>query len=390
MKKEIKNYLLRTIAGRKNFNKYNFLENLPDPDKILEENGYDYSVLRDLLEDPHLAATIQQRKNQVLQMGWEIENVSNTELKNQAVEIIAKLDLKRIGSEILDAINYGFQVSEIEWQIKDNKIMPVDIIGKPQEWFIYSRDNELLLRKKVNGFYIYADGEKLPEHKFIVSQHSHTYTNPYGEKLLSKVFWPVTLKKTTRNFWQAMIEKYGMPYLVSYYAAGASETEKQDLIDSINEIVENQGGLLPADTLLDFKESPKYDVGQLYKNLIDHYNNEISKAILTETLTIEVSSTGSYKIADIHREMLEYLGISDKKLIELGINKVLKSWCILNYGEDVKDIPKLKLKKKEKVIESSAGRDKTLTEMGVVFTEQYYRKRYNLTEKDFKLIKTER
>ncbi len=387
MKKEIKSYLLRTIVQRRNYSTNNFFTNLPDPDRILAENGYDYSVLRDLLDDPHLSATIQQRKNQVLQMGWEIQNISNEKVKNEAVDIVNKWNLKKIGSEILDAIYFGYQVSEIQWEIINNKIVPIDIIGKPQEWFIYNRDNEMLLRKKTNGFYIFANGRKLPEHKFIVTQHSPTYLNPYGEKLLSKVFWPVTLKKATRDYWQAMIEKYGMPYLVSYYTSGASEGEKQNLLSAISEIVDNQGGLLPDGTVLDFKENGKYEVGNLYKNLIEFYNEEISKAILTETLTIENTQGGSYKIADIHREMLAYLGISDKKLIEAGINKTLKWWCQFNYGDKVKETPKLKLKKKEKVVETSVGRDKMLKDMGVEFTESYYRKRYNLTSDDFKLIK---
>ncbi|MCZ7616742.1 MAG: hypothetical protein M5T52_25035 [Ignavibacteriaceae bacterium] len=43
---------------------------LPDPDKILIENEYDYEIYRDLLLDPHLMAAIQQRKMQVMQLEW--------------------------------------------------------------------------------------------------------------------------------------------------------------------------------------------------------------------------------------------------------------------------------------------------------------------------------
>mgnify|MGYP003561920846 FL=1 len=45
---------------------------LPDPDEILAENGYDFKIYRDLLTDPHLTATMQQRKLQILQMDWEV------------------------------------------------------------------------------------------------------------------------------------------------------------------------------------------------------------------------------------------------------------------------------------------------------------------------------
>ena len=66
---------------------------LPDPDKILSDNNYDYTVYRDLLNDPHLMAAIQQRKMQVMQMGWEIECEGNEKLKNRAMDIMREMPL---------------------------------------------------------------------------------------------------------------------------------------------------------------------------------------------------------------------------------------------------------------------------------------------------------
>ena len=69
-----KKYLLTEFATRNKVDVFSSLyKALPDPDKILEENNYDYEIYRDLLNDPHLSATIQQRKMQVMQMGWELE-----------------------------------------------------------------------------------------------------------------------------------------------------------------------------------------------------------------------------------------------------------------------------------------------------------------------------
>lgn len=57
----------------------------------------------------------------------------------------------------------------------------------------------------------------------------------------------------------------------------------------------------------------------------------------------------------------------------------------INYGLDIG--PRIKLTKKESVIEETVQRDKTLYDMGIRFSEEYYMKRYNLSEKDFKKIK---
>ena len=65
--------LLKEFATRKRTGSLNDIyKALPDPDKILEENNYDFDIYRDLLSDPHLMAAVQQRKMQVMQMGWEL------------------------------------------------------------------------------------------------------------------------------------------------------------------------------------------------------------------------------------------------------------------------------------------------------------------------------
>lgn len=115
--------------------------------------------------------------------------------------------------------------------------------------------------------------------------------------------------------------------------------------------------------------------GQLYENLVKFHNKEISKAVLTVTLTIEMEKVGAYKSTDIHREMLSYLGVSDKKLVEKALNTLLTYYIKLNYGDLA--CPRIKLVKKEAVVD----------EVGVKFTKEYFMKRYNLSENDFEVTK---
>jgi hypothetical protein len=83
--------------------------------------------------------------------------------------------------------------------------------------------------------------------------------------------------------------------------------------------------------------------------------------------------------------MLNYLGVTDKKIIEKGLNSLLNYYTILNFGNIPS--PRVKLNKKEDVVPQSAERDKALKEMGVQFTKEYFKKRYNLNEGDFELLK---
>ena len=98
-------------------------------------------------------------------------------------------------SDVLDAIFFGYAVGEIEWKKDGKEIVPVDVIGKPQEWFIFTRDNELRLRKFKEGQYFFEEGEKLPEYKFILTQNKPTYINPYGQKVLSKLLLAGAIKE---------------------------------------------------------------------------------------------------------------------------------------------------------------------------------------------------
>jgi len=370
---------------------------LPDPDDILAENSYDYKIYRDLLTDPHLMATIQQRKLQILQMDWEIDydpsslsyagqGIHQPELKDKAFEVIDKLPLQNIMSEMLDSIFFGMNCQEVFYETNAaGEVVPVSLVAKPQEWFIFTNNNELRLRKNVNGIYLFEEGKELPPLKFIINRYHPTYINPYGEKILSRCYWSVTFKRAATEFWQLMVERYGMPFLLGFYPAGWTQTQIDNLLEQLEDMVKENIAAF-EDTMKDnieLKESPQYDIGQLYEFLIKFHNSEISKAVLTVTLTTDLQGAGSYKAADIHKEMLSFIGLSDKKIVENGINRLLQYWTFINWGHT--DAPEIFLRKKEAIVEESGERDKLLTQMGVKFTKEYFKKRYNLEDEDFEL-----
>jgi len=392
MKRNSKINITSEFATRDKIQLYEKLyTTLPDPDKILKANNYNYEIYRDLLTDPHLSACIQQRKMQVLQMGWElnigdrlsvVSDWKRDEILNEAIEIIQNLEIQRIGSDMLDALFFGFSIAEIRWKYKGNKLIPYDLISKPQEWFIFDKHNELRLRTKQDGYYLFEVGEELPEYKFILTQYNPTYVNPYGKKLLARCYWPVTFKRAGIEQWHLISEKFGLPSIIGFYTQGATEQEKQELLESIENMLEENIAVMKTGTEIEFKENPKYEIGQLFERLCNFHNEEISKAVLTETLTVENSGVGSYGATNVHKEILNYLGIADKKLIELGMNKMMRYYTDLNYGPEIES-PKIKLTKKEAVIVESEERDKILSEMGLRFSKEYYMKRYNLQENDF-------
>lgn len=326
--------LTKEFASRKKMSEFKRMFGiLPDPDKILAENNYDYSIYRDLLTDPHLAAAVQQRKYQIMQM--EIKLFGTAEQKKRGVKVLNRISTYKLINECLDALLYGFSPLEISYDYdeENNELLISDISEKPQEWFIYDEKGEIRLRNKERGFYTFEPGARLPDFKFIIVRNMPSSENPYGQKLLSNVYWSVAFKRAAVEYWQDRVERYGLPFLEGEYPVSATEAEIKEFEERVEEMLETNLLIKKEGYSLHFREPAKYDLGKIFEYIIDYHNSEISKAILSETLTVEIGKAGSYKVADIHREMLEVLGIADKRLVELTINRLLQYDQFINFGK---------------------------------------------------------
>jgi len=364
--------VLKEIAKRKRSFYFN-QDYISDYDEL----GITTKEYQTVLDDPHVYAGIVQRKGQIQQMGWEL-NISDCScMKESLMKFISSWTFEKIISEMLDCVMFGYSVLEIIWEKEGNEFVPREIIEKPNDWFRFNEKRELV--------FLSDEGTKnLPKYKFIVTKHKGSYENPYGEKISKKIYKYVKQKEISVEMWQKLVERYGMPSLVGRYATGATDDQKRELLSELEAMIEDNITVMEEGDTFSFEEAAKYNVGDVFEKLLHFYNLEISKAILTVTLTTEITQVGSYKTAQIHKEMLEYIGLTDKKIIEDAINQILEWYTILNHGPN-EPLPKIKFNKKEKIIESTIDRDKILQDIGVKFTADYFKKRYNLTEEDFVL-----
>ena len=377
--KSVKKKITDEIATRKRaLNFYSLINILPDPDIVLKKQGKDITVYKELLCDPHVFACCQSRKSGVLSLEWEINRGIDKDKNAQLIEdLLKKLDIYKIINDILDASQFGFQPLEILWKKdKSGYILPDKIIAKPQEWFCFDDDNNLKFRTKENYY-----GEELPDKKFLCPQANPSYNNPYGERTLSRVFWPVTFKKGGMKFWVIFTEKYGMPHLIGKHPRGASKEETDSLADMLEEMVQDAIAVIPDDSSVEIKEANKSSSAEIYEKLIDKMNAEISKAILGQTLTTEIGSTGSYAASNTHMAVRQDIIDSDKKLVETTINQLITWIYELNFPNQ--NIPVFEMYEEEDVDLTLAQRDKILSETGVKFTKEYFIKNYGLEDEDF-------
>lgn len=377
--KGMKKGITEEIATRKRaLNFYSLANILPDPDIVLKKQGKDIRIYKELLCDPHVFACTQSRKAGVLSLDWEINRGLDKDQNAEDIEnLLKKLDIQKLISDILDATQFGFQPLEIIWKRdKSGHIMPERVVAKPPEWFCFDDDNNLKFRTKENYY-----GEIVPNKKFLLAQNNPSYNNPYGERTLSRVFWNVTFKKGGLKFWVVFTEKYGMPHLIGKHPRGSTKEETNSLADMLEDMVQDAIAVIPDDSSIEIQEASKSSSAEIYEKLIDKMNTEISKAILGQTLTTEIGSTGSYAASNTHMQVRQDIVDSDKKLVEGVINQLIQWIYEINFANA--EVPVFELYEPEDVDLNLAQRDKILSDTGVKFTKEYFIKNYGLEEEDF-------
>lgn len=371
--------LTEEIATRKRaLNFYSLANILPDPDIVLRKQGKDIRIYKELLCDPHVFACIQSRKSGVLSLNWEINRGLDKDKNAEEIEkLLKKINIHKLISDILDATSYGYQPLEIIWKKSaSGHVLPAKIIAKPPEWFCFDDDNNLKFRTKDNYY-----GEIVPDKKFLLAQNNPSYNNPYGERTLSRVFWSVTFKKGGLKFWVVFTEKYGMPHLIGKHPRGASKDETNTLADMLEDMVQDAIAVIPDDSSVEIQEANKSSSAEIYEKLIDKMNAEISKAILGQTLTTEIGSTGSYAASNTHFAIRQDIVDADRKLVESVINQLIQWIYEINFSNQ--EVPVFEMYEPEDVDLTLAQRDKILSETGVKFTKEYFIKAYGLEEEDF-------
>ncbi|PHV02798.1 DUF935 domain-containing protein [Iodobacter sp. BJB302] len=350
---------------------------LPNPDTVLKKLGLDIKVYRELRSDSSVGAFIRRRKSAVKALEWGINRESAKSSASKLItSVFSNLKLERIINEMLDAVLFGYQPMEIVWGKVGSYIVPIDIIGKPAEWFVFSPENELRLRTKENRI----EGEELPDRKFLLPRQDPSYDNPYGFPDLSMVFWPTTFKKGGLKFWVTFTEKYGMPWVVGKHPRGTPEPEIDRLLDSLENMVQDAAAVIPDDSSVEIKEAAgKAGSADVYERLLYFCRSEVSIALLGQNQTTESTSNKASATAGL--EVTRDLRDGDKAIIEETLNQLIEWICDLNFGEGVAR-PTFSMWEQKEVNDVQATRDEKLSRAGAKFTPAYFKRAYDLQNGD--------
>ena len=356
------------------------LEN-PDPTLRTEAGGKGLKLYDEVDRDPHAGAVLQSRYLAVISKEWEVlpgEETAGTKAQDMADFVRVTLEgtnFDQMRQELLQAILYGFYVSEVMWTVKNSQIVPLKIRAKHPRRFSFSLDRELRLLTLANMI----DGEPIPDCKFIRFTYGSS-DNPYGKGLGQKLWWPVWFKKNGIKFWLMFLEKFGMPTIVGKYPPGTPVPQQKALLDAIDAIQNETGVKIPDSMAIELLEATR--TGQVtHESLCEYMDKQISKAVLGQTATTE-GTPGKLGNEDSQEKTRQDVVEADAGLMDECLNGSIVKWIVDYNFPAGTAYPKIHTRtEQEKDLKPLAERDKTLAkDIGLPVGRKYFYKTYNVPE----------
>lgn len=387
--------LTTELATRQNSGLYlgdvgGWLTQLPDPDPVLRKRAEDAEILMELAADDQVTSAMLARKYRVqncphycFRPGAPDGKDPDAKAKLVYERLVADLErtnLRTIISSILDAPFYGMTPLELCWKLEGGWWHLRDIVARPYHWFAFDQRNQPLFR----GAYgqSCADPVLLSELKFVIAVHQPTYDNPYGLRLLSRCFWPVTFKRGGQTFYTKFIERHGMPWVVGTAPAKAEASEKRDMVAGLARMVQDCVAVVPAGADVKFMTAGTTQ-NQLHEQFLSRLDRAISKVLMGQTLTIETDGKNSLAATEAHKGVADDIAEADKAMVADVWNEICWVYARQNVGPDVL-APLFSYEEPQDLL-SKADLDLKLKSMGAKWLRPHLEGDYGLKPDEFEL-----
>lgn len=355
---------------------------MPNESEILKRLGQNIEAVDELLCDGRVKAALNNRRAGLLSLKWTLDqNNAPARVFKTMKMIFDELPVTDLMSEMMMAVFYGYNVSEVVWEEKDGLILPTQVTGKAQRWFAYDDKNQLRVKTKVQQ----VQGEVLPPRKFLVTRFHPRYDDPYAgrEALFNACYWPVKFRRIVMQWAMQWLEKYSVPWLDVTMEGGLQEDRLTEIVATIQKTY--QDGIIahPDNTKIEKMKMDESASVDNYTKWLDTLNREIDMAILGTNLTTEVKG-GSFAATEAHMGVRDDLIKEDIRMVEATYNQLIEWVAWYNYPADT-PLPRFKLYKSEPPTKERAEIDTLIGSLGVKFNKEYFSRSYGLNEEEFEM-----
>lgn len=350
------------------------LTKMPDLDEVLRQAGVTRSKLRVLLYDDEIAQACETRLDALLSVPMRLEP-SEGKAAETLMDILGKVKVDAIAG-IFSARLFGYSVLEAVYMKREDGAIGFNFLGeKPPEWFEPRSDGELRYYPddgSGGGYGIPVD----QRYKFFLTRSRPSYRQPYGEALLSRLYWPWYFRTNGWKFWAKFLERFGSPLLV-----GKSSDPKLMVAALLSAQSQAVMGVGKEDDVTAVGAAAGNN-GQAFDSYESAVIRRIQKVVLGQTMTSGTDGgSGNRALGQVHDNVRTDKRNSDIVMATQTMQRIVDALCELNgwakhevvFADDVG------------LETDRADRDTKLYQQGVRFTPAYYQDQYDLNPTDFTL-----
>lgn len=359
------------ISGQALSGLMNALSNIQDPDTILQKAGLTRKDLKRLETDEEIYTALETRLAAVVAVRWRLDPQDDTpEEASDFIKATLAPHIETLIHGVWQAVPYGYSVVELIYQqLEGGRIGLAAPMLEPMEWFEPQPDGTLCVA---------SSDDKTPldqEFKFLLTRRLATWQNPFGEALLSRLYWPWYFRHNAWRFWMQFLERFGNPLLIG------KADDPEDLSNKLVQIGSEMHVVVhPEEGLEAVTHSNAAEFEKVEQALV----KRVQKLVLGQTLTTDVGDTGSYSAAQVHNDVREDRRNADLRLVCEAINKVVKALWTLNAFAGTP--PTFIMEDGQGIEAGRATRDATLVQAGIVrLSEDYLLRTYDFVEGDIEI-----
>ncbi|CAD7055405.1 hypothetical protein RHAB21_00711 [Pseudorhizobium halotolerans] len=296
--------------------------------------------------DLHYAGVLASRKLQVAGLETTVEAASDSPEDVENADMVRRfIERDAFESElvdILDAIGKGFSATEIMWDTSERQWEPRELKWRDPRWFRFAdEDGETPLLRDAAG------DQPLQPFKWVFHQAKVKSGLPIRGGIARAVCWTFLFKSFTGKDWAIFCEAYGQPLRLGKYGPGASEPDKEVLLRAVANIGVDYSAIVPSSMAVEFVKADIAGSHELYEKRSDWLDRQVSKLVLGQTGTTDMSGSSGYAQAKVHDGVKADIERSDAKQLAATLNRdLVRPYIDLNKGPQ-KAYPKIKIGRPE-------------------------------------------
>ena len=299
----------------------------------IDSTPEDYLALAEDMEErePHYASVLQTRKLQVAGLEVTVEaagdDARSIEIADFVRGVLTRDEFQTELFDVLDAVGKGFSCTEIIWDTSEKQWAPKRLAWRNPRWFEFDRlDGETPLYRGDLGL------EPLKPFGWIFHVSKSKSGLPIRGGLARGVAWQYLFKNFTLKDWAIFSEAYGQPLRLGKYGQGASEKDKEVLLEAVKQMGTDFAAVVPASMAIELIEAKISGTHELYEKRADWLDRQISKLVLGQTSTTDAQK-GSYAVGKVHDGVRQDIERADAKAAASTVRRdLVRPLVDLNYG----------------------------------------------------------